>query len=178
MHLPFLSSYSCESMPSSWLRGAHTPLCIAIRLPFVSQYFCKNIRVRGPCNNPSYWLESPEAIARRKLQGGMSAERNCFRKNCFSQYPQSDEKREKGSETRPEKSLQLKIKDILTGTSLKLVHRPKFALFVFSQESREVGFSKGGFCRIQSHGQENKPYPRMLDLAVHLTLRTRQPREA
>ena len=47
-----------------------------------------------------------------------------------------------------------------------------------SQEPRNGGFSKGGFCRIHCHPQENKNYPRKLGPAVHLALRAPQPREA
>ena len=38
-------------MPSSWQKVVHTPpICITIRLPFVSRYFCRSIRVRGRWN--------------------------------------------------------------------------------------------------------------------------------
>ena len=48
IHLPFLSRYVCKSMPSSWQKVAYTPPnCITIRLPFVSQCFCRRIRVRA-----------------------------------------------------------------------------------------------------------------------------------
>ena len=46
------------------------------------------------------------------------------------------------------------------------------------QEPRKGGFSKGGFCRVQCHGQGNKEYPRILAPAVDLALRAPQPREA
>ena len=48
----------------------------------------------------------------------------------------------------------------------------------FCQEPRKGGFSKGGFCRVQCHGQRDKKYPRILAPAVHLALRAPQPREA
>ena len=41
-------------MPSSWQKVVYTPpLCITIRLPFVSWYFCRSIRVRGRWNTPN-----------------------------------------------------------------------------------------------------------------------------
>ena len=41
-------------MPSSWQKVAYTPpICIAIRLPFVSRYFCRSIRVRGRWDTPN-----------------------------------------------------------------------------------------------------------------------------
>ena len=46
------------------------------------------------------------------------------------------------------------------------------------QEPRKGGFRKGGFCRVQCHGQGNKKYRRTLAPAVHLALRAPQPREA
>ena len=43
-------------MPSSWQKVVYTPpICITIRLPFVSRYFCRSIRVRGRWNTPNYW---------------------------------------------------------------------------------------------------------------------------
>ena len=40
-------------MPSSWQKVVYTPpICIKIRLPFVSRCFCKSIRVRGRWNTP------------------------------------------------------------------------------------------------------------------------------
>ena len=54
IRLPFLSRYFCKSMPSSWQKAVYTPpICIAIRLPFVSQYFCRSIRVRGRWDTPN-----------------------------------------------------------------------------------------------------------------------------
>ena len=39
---PISMAYFCKSMPPSWQRVAYTPpICITIRLPFVSRYFCK-----------------------------------------------------------------------------------------------------------------------------------------
>ena len=46
------------------------------------------------------------------------------------------------------------------------------------QGPRKGGFSKGGFCRVQCHGQGSKEYPRILAPAVHLAPRAAQPREA
>ena len=41
-------------MPSSWQRVVYTPpICITIRLPFVSQYFSRSIRVRGRWDTPN-----------------------------------------------------------------------------------------------------------------------------
>ena len=49
----FLLRYFCRTMLSFWQKVAYTPpSCIKIRLPFVSQYFCRSIRVRGPWNTP------------------------------------------------------------------------------------------------------------------------------
>ena len=45
-------------------------------------------------------------------------------------------------------------------------------------EPRKGGFSKGGFCRVQCHGQRSKKYPKILAPAVHLASRAPQPREA
>ena len=40
-------------MPSHWQKVVYTPpICIAMRLPFVSRYFCRSIRVRGRWNTP------------------------------------------------------------------------------------------------------------------------------
>ena len=45
---PISMAYFCKSMPSSWQKVVYSPpICIAIRLPFVSRYFCRSIRVRG-----------------------------------------------------------------------------------------------------------------------------------
>ena len=42
IRLPFLSRYFCKSMPSSWQKVVYTPpICITIRLPFVSRYFAE-----------------------------------------------------------------------------------------------------------------------------------------
>ena len=46
------------------------------------------------------------------------------------------------------------------------------------QEPRKGGFGKGGFCRVQCHGQGKKKFPRILAPTVHLALRAPQPREA
>ena len=59
IHLPFLSRYCHKSMPSRWQKVVYTPpICIAIRLPFVSRCFCRSIRVRGRCG-----LEHPQVKA-------------------------------------------------------------------------------------------------------------------
>ena len=45
---PISMAYFCKSMPSLWQKVVYTPpICITIRLPFVSRYFCGSIRVRG-----------------------------------------------------------------------------------------------------------------------------------
>ena len=42
-------------MPSSWPKVVYIPpICITIRLPFVSRYFCRSIRFRGRRNTPNY----------------------------------------------------------------------------------------------------------------------------
>ena len=53
-HLPFLSRYFCKSMPSLCQQVLYTPppICIRIRLPFVSQCFYRSIRVRGRWSTP------------------------------------------------------------------------------------------------------------------------------
>ena len=49
-----------QKYASSWQKVAHTPpICITIRLPFVSRYFCRNIRVRGRWDNPHTSRETP-----------------------------------------------------------------------------------------------------------------------
>ena len=54
IHLPFLSRYFCKNMPLSWQKVVYTPpICITIRLPFVSRYFCRSIRVRGRWDAPN-----------------------------------------------------------------------------------------------------------------------------
>ena len=41
-------------MPSSWQKVVYTPpICITIRLPFVSRYFCRSIGVGGRCDTPN-----------------------------------------------------------------------------------------------------------------------------
>ena len=53
---PISMSYFCKSMPSSWQKVVYTPpICITIRLPFASRYFCGSIRVRGRWNTPNKW---------------------------------------------------------------------------------------------------------------------------
>ena len=53
IHLPFLSWRFCKSMPSSWQKVLYIPpICITIRLPCVSRYFCGSIRVRGRWKTP------------------------------------------------------------------------------------------------------------------------------
>ena len=50
---PISMAYFCKSMPPSWQKVVYTPpICITIRLPFVSRYFCKSIGVRGRWNTP------------------------------------------------------------------------------------------------------------------------------
>ena len=52
---PISISYFCKSMPSSWQKIVYTPpICITIRLPFVSRYFCRSIRVRGRWDTCQY----------------------------------------------------------------------------------------------------------------------------
>ena len=58
IHLPFLWHTSAKVCPSSWQKVVYTPpICITIRLPFVSRYFCGSIRVRGRWNTPKgvFW---------------------------------------------------------------------------------------------------------------------------
>ena len=52
---PLISmAYFCKSMPSSWQTVVYTPpICITIRLPFVSRYSFRSIRVRGRWNTPN-----------------------------------------------------------------------------------------------------------------------------
>ena len=53
----------CKCMPSSWQKVVYTPpICITIRLPFVSWYFCTSIRVRGRWNTP-HWCAYPLSSA-------------------------------------------------------------------------------------------------------------------
>ena len=53
IHFPFLSLYSCKSNPFLWLKAVHTlPICITMRLPFASRYFCRSIKVRGRWKTP------------------------------------------------------------------------------------------------------------------------------
>ena len=50
---PISMAYFCKSMPPSWQKVVYTPpTCITIRLPFVSRYFCRSIRVRGRESTP------------------------------------------------------------------------------------------------------------------------------
>ena len=50
---PISIAYFCKSMPSSWQKVVYTPpIYITIRLPFVSRYFCRSIRVRGRWDTP------------------------------------------------------------------------------------------------------------------------------
>ena len=52
---PISMAYFCKSMPSSWQKVVYTPpICITIRLPFVSRYCCRSIRVRGRWDTPNY----------------------------------------------------------------------------------------------------------------------------
>ena len=51
---PISMAYFCKSMPSLWQKVVYTPpICITIRLPFVSRYFCGSIRVRGRWDTPN-----------------------------------------------------------------------------------------------------------------------------
>ena len=50
---PISMAYFCKCMPSLWQKVVYTPpICITIRLPFVSRYFCGSIRVRGRWDTP------------------------------------------------------------------------------------------------------------------------------
>ena len=50
---PISMAYFCKYMPSLWQKVVYTPpICITIRLPFVSRYFCGSIRVRGRWDTP------------------------------------------------------------------------------------------------------------------------------
>ena len=72
IHLPFLSRYFGKNMPPSWQKVVYTPpICIAIRLPFLSQDFCGSIRVRGRGNTPIG--PSKEVVSKRVW----SASRDC-----------------------------------------------------------------------------------------------------
>ena len=52
---PISMAYFCKSMPSLWQKVVYTPpICITIRLPFVSRYFCGSIRVRGRWDTPNF----------------------------------------------------------------------------------------------------------------------------
>ena len=52
---PISMAYFCKCMPSLWQTVVYTPpICITIRLPFVSRYFCRSIRVRGRWDTPKY----------------------------------------------------------------------------------------------------------------------------
>ena len=51
--LPFLLLCFCKTVPSFWPKVVCTPpICITIRLPFVSRYFYRSIRVRGRWSTP------------------------------------------------------------------------------------------------------------------------------
>ena len=75
---PISIAYFCTSMPSSWQKVVYTPpICITIRLPFVSRYFCRSIRVRGRWDTPNKnWIflrSSPSQISaptEKGLAGG------------------------------------------------------------------------------------------------------------
>ena len=52
-------AYFCKCMPSLWQKVVYTPpICITIRLPFVSRYFCGSIRVRGRWDTPKKKLKA------------------------------------------------------------------------------------------------------------------------
>ena len=51
---PISMAYLCKCMPSLGEKVVYTPpICITIRLPFVSRYFCGSIRVRGRWDTPN-----------------------------------------------------------------------------------------------------------------------------
>ena len=67
IHLPFLSRCYCKRMHSSWLKVVCTPpICITIRLPFVSQYLCRSLRVRGRWSTPKI-CEVARNVSRESL---------------------------------------------------------------------------------------------------------------
>ena len=60
---PICMAYFCKCMPSPWQKVVYTPpICITIRLPFVSRYFCGSIRVRGRWDTPKPF-PAPKHIA-------------------------------------------------------------------------------------------------------------------
>ena len=74
---PISMAYFCKCMPCLWQNVVYTPpICITIRLPFVSRYFCGSIRVRGRWDTPNLlhaicierWRENTISIPIRPLQ--------------------------------------------------------------------------------------------------------------
>ena len=64
---PISMVYFCKSMPSVWQKVVYTPpICITIRLPFVSRYFCGSIRVRGRWDTPKCCLVQTRGYKARK----------------------------------------------------------------------------------------------------------------
>ena len=71
---PISMAYFCKSMPPSWQKVVYTPpICITIRLPFVSRYFCKSIRVGGRWNTPK--CKSPKTAKQVKKKSRNVPER-------------------------------------------------------------------------------------------------------
>ena len=61
---PISMAYFCKCMPSLWQKVVYTPpICITIRLPFVSRYFCGSIRVRGRWDTPKFSVYISTEIA-------------------------------------------------------------------------------------------------------------------
>ena len=64
---PFLSRYFCRSMPSSWQKVVYTsPMCITIRLPFVSRCLCRS---RGSLGHPQRIGQEPSGTSQRLAIG-------------------------------------------------------------------------------------------------------------
>ena len=67
---PISIAILCKSMPSFWQRVVYTPpICITIRLPFVSRCFCRSIRVRGRWNTPKLHISLQKCLTDRELGG-------------------------------------------------------------------------------------------------------------
>ena len=57
IRLPFLSRCFCESMPSFWQREVYTPpICITMRLPFVSRHFFAEVLGSGVVGTPPSYI--------------------------------------------------------------------------------------------------------------------------
>ena len=57
-------------MPSAWQKVVYTqPICITIRLPFVSRYFFRSIRVRGRWDTPKTNCSGKKKEPKPKLFG-------------------------------------------------------------------------------------------------------------